>query len=81
MKRLSHYALLGLFDTWLNNMWDRPRIAGTKYNTSDALKQIDKVRYYEYFDDWLKTELEFETILFIGNAYYESDEGYDEKNG
>ncbi len=56
MKTIEEYEAYKLYDSMLDECYPEFEIAGMKYQTSRALKELDETAYRCGFNDWLDSE-------------------------
>lgn len=68
----THREIESLYRDWLDDVYGDCKIAGYTYQTSRALREVDKVAYECGFANWIDSQL--------GDTLWETDNGYtDEK--
>ena len=68
---IFEHHLESRYNDFLDDLYGEISIAGLKYSTSDAQKQIDPTAYRCGFNDWLDSELENEYIFEHDGEYYD----------
>jgi hypothetical protein len=70
MNELTDEELEEIYNEWLDEVYGEVDIAGYKWATSHAFKEIDPTTYRCKFNDWLDREVQDGYIIEKENKYY-----------
>jgi hypothetical protein len=73
-KALTDRELYSRYDDFLDECYGLVKLAGYKYYTSNALKQVDSVAYDTGFNDWLDAECQDERLFEHNEEYFEESQ-------